>query len=102
MEGYAVTVANDGTSALAQLVEHKPDLILLDIRMPGMDGYQVLEHIRKLSDVPVIMLTRVHEPTAVEKSLGLGADDFVEKPFLTAVLAARIQAKLRRAKPRTS
>ncbi len=94
--GYAVTVSNDGTSALAMLAEKEPDLVLLDIRMPELDGYQVLERIRESSDVPVLMLTAVHEKTAVAHSLGLGADDFIEKPFRPRVLVARIRAKLRR------
>jgi DNA-binding response OmpR family regulator len=95
-EGYAVTVAADGNSALARLREHTPDLILLDIKMPELNGYQVLERIRERSDIPVIMLTAVLEPTAVEQSLGLGADDYIRKPFSPQVLLARIEAKLRR------
>ena len=96
--GYAVTVANDGISALRMLAEKEPDLVLLDIRMPGLDGFQVLERIRDSSEVPVLMLTAVHETTALAHSLGLGANDYIEKPFLPRVLIARIQAKLRRAK----
>ena len=96
--GFVVTVANDGNSALAMLAEKKPDLVLLDIRMPGLDGFQVLERIRESSNVLVVMLTAVRGETAVEHSLGLGADDYIEKPFLPQVLIARIQAKLRRAR----
>lgn len=96
--GYAVTVANDGISALRMLAEKEPDLVLLDIRMPGLDGFQVLKRIRDSSDVPVLMLTAVHEQTAIATSLDIGADDYIEKPFLPRVLIARIQAKLRRAK----
>jgi len=94
--GFVVTVANDGNSALAMLAEKEPDLVLLDIRMPGLDGFQVLERIRESSNVLVFMLTAVRGETAVEHSLGLGADDYIEKPFLPQVLIARIQAKLRR------
>lgn len=97
-EGYAVTLAADGNSALARLREHTPDLVLLDIRMPDLNGYQVLERIREQSDVPVIMLTGVLEPTAVQQSIGLGADDYIRKPFRPQVLLARIEAKLRRAR----
>ena len=97
-EGYAVTLAADGSSALVRLREHTPDLVLLDIRMPDLTGYQVLEHIREQSDIPVIMLTGVLEPTAVEQSVGLGADDYIRKPFNPRVLLARIEAKLRRAR----
>jgi len=96
--GFVVTVANDGNSALAMLAEKEPDLVLLDIRMPGLDGFQVLERIRESSDVPVLMLTAVREKTALAHSRGLGADDYIEKPFLARVLIARIQAKLRRAR----
>ena len=97
-EGYAVTLAADGSSALVRLREHTPDLVLLDIRMPDLTGYQVLERIREQFDVPVIMLTGVLEPTVVEQSVGLGADDYIRKPFNPRVLLARIEAKLRRAK----
>ncbi len=97
-EGYAVTLAADGSSALVRLREHTPDLVLLDIRMPDLTGYQVLERIREQFDVPVIMLTGVLEPTAVEQSVGLGADDYIRKPFNPRVLLARIEAKLRRAR----
>ena len=97
-EGYAVTLAADGSSALVRLREQTPDLVLLDIRMPDLTGYQVLERIREQFDVPVIMLTGVLEPTAVEQSVGLGADDYIRKPFNPRVLLARIEAKLRRAR----
>jgi DNA-binding response OmpR family regulator len=94
--GYAVTVANDGNSALAMLAEKEPDLVLLDIRMPGLDGFQVLKRIRDTSNIPVLMLTAVREKTALAHSLEIGADDYIEKPFLPRVLIARIQAKLKR------
>jgi DNA-binding response OmpR family regulator len=97
-EGYNVDIAADGNSALTLLAERKPDLVLLDIRMPDLNGYEALELIRQQSDVPVIMLTGVLEPTAVEQSIGLGADDYIRKPFHPRVLLARIQAKLRRAR----
>ncbi len=94
-EGFAVTAARDGNSALALLPEIEPHIVLLDIRMPGLDGYQVLERIRKASQVPVLMLTGVPEVTAVARAFDLGADDFIRKPFSTGVLVARIRAKLR-------
>jgi len=101
LEGFAVTVAADGNSALARLAEQAPDLVLLDIRMPGLNGYQVLELIREKSEVPVIMLTGVLEPISVHHSVNLGADDYVRKPFSTPILLARItriKSKLRRAR----
>jgi len=94
--GYVVTVANDGNSALASLEAKEPDLVLLDIRMPGLDGYQVLQRIREVSSVPVLMVTALHDKSALSRSLDLGADDFIEKPFLPQVLVARVRAKLRR------
>jgi len=96
-EGYDVDVAADGKSALALLPKHKPDLVLLDIRMPDLDGYQVLEFIRENSEVPVIMLTGVVEPISVYQSVNLGADDYVRKPFHIRELVARIKNKLKRA-----
>ena len=97
-EGYSVDVAADGRSGLNLLIEHKPDLVLLDIRMPDLNGYEVLELIRKKSEVPVIMLTGVLEPISVHHSVNLGADDYVRKPFNTPILLARIKSKLRRAR----
>jgi len=96
-EGYEAVVAADGRSALALLEERKPDLVLLDIMMPGLDGFQTLERIRQRSNIPVIMLTAKCEVTTVRDTLGLGADDYVRKPFHTRELLARIRAKLRRA-----
>ncbi len=97
-EGYEVDVAADGKSGLNLLTEHKPDLVLLDIRMPDLNGYQVLERIREKSEVPVIMLTGVLEPISVHHSVSLGADDYVRKPFNTRELLARIKNKVRRAR----
>jgi DNA-binding response OmpR family regulator len=98
-EGYAVTVAADSNSALAQLTEHMPDLVLLDIRMPGLDGFQVLNLIRKSSDVPVIMLTAIDQASTLRDAINIGADDYITKPFRPLELIARVRAKLRRAKP---
>ncbi len=96
LEGYDVTTAADGESALARLSEQTPDLVLLDIKMPGLNGYQVLERIRETSNVPVSMLTAVREVTAMESSLKLGASDYIMKPVSVKVLIARMKAKLRR------
>lgn len=97
LEGYGVAIVADGNLALALLKECKPDLVILDIMLPGLDGYQVLSLIRQHSDVPVIMLSARCEVTSLHKALALGADDYVRKPFRTRELVARIQAKLRRA-----
>lgn len=97
LEGFDVATANDGISALALMEERKPDLVVLDIVMPGLDGFQVLDHMRKTSDVPVLILTGKCEINSLQQALVAGADDYVKKPFSTRVLVARIRAKLRRA-----
>jgi len=97
-EGYGVIAADNGRSALDLLEEHKPDPIILDIMMPGLDGFQVLDLIRHRSNIPVIMLSARREVTTVRDALTLGADDYVRKPFYTRELLARIRAKLRRAR----
>ena len=96
-EGYDVIIATDGTVALELFEECMPDLVILDIMMPGLDGFQVLELIRQRSSVPVIMLTAKREVSTVRDALVLGADDYVRKPFHTQELLARVKAKLRRA-----
>ena len=98
-EGYEVTTASDGNSALVLMKKRRPDLVILDIMMPGLDGFQVLDLIRRRYDVPVIMLTARHEVTNLHDALALGADDYVRKPFSRLELMARIKAKLRRARP---
>ncbi len=96
MEGYTVITASDGRAALALLEEHSPDLIILDVIMPELGGFQVLKLLRERSNVPIIMLTARREPLLVQKALVLGADDYVTKPFRPLVLMARVRAKLRR------
>jgi two-component system KDP operon response regulator KdpE len=88
--------ADGGERALDLLEHEQPDLILLDIGLPGMDGYEVLRQIRAFSDVPVIMLTARDEPLDLVKGLELGADDYVTKPFNHLELLARAKAVLRR------
>ena len=99
-EGYDVALAPNGGSALVLLEEHRPDLVILDIKMPGLNGFEVLRILRERYDTPVIMLTAVREVTSVRDAIGVGADDYVTKPFNKAVLLARIKAKLRRTKPK--
>ena len=96
-EGYGVVIADNGSAALELLEEHTPDLIILDIMMPGLDGFQVLDLIRQRFSVPVIMLTAKREVNTARDALNLGADDYVRKPFGRGELLARIRAKLRRA-----
>jgi DNA-binding response OmpR family regulator len=94
--GFAVTEARDGQEALRAFYVERPDLVVLDVAMPGLDGWKTLERIRELSDVPVVMLTA--KATELEKTRGLraGADDYVTKPFGRQELVARVEALLRR------
>jgi len=98
LEGYAVETATGGEVGVANFREFNPDLVLLDIMMPGADGYQVLQRIRKNSAVLVVMLTSLDEITALEKSVDLGADGYITKPFRSGELLARVRAVIRRSK----
>ena len=98
-EGYAVSEVPDGPAALQQVVSVRPDLLLLDVMMPGQDGLDVLAVLRRTSDVPVIMLTAKDDEVSRVVGLRLGADDYVTKPFSPAELAARIASVLRRSGP---
>lgn len=93
---YDVVVANDGPSALVQFAATNPDLVLLDVRMPGMDGLEVCRNLRKLSTIPVIFLTALAEEADHVRGLDAGADDYVTKPFGAQELLARVRAVLRR------
>jgi two-component system alkaline phosphatase synthesis response regulator PhoP len=95
-EGYEVYTAADGTSGLHAARTYKPDLIILDIMLPGMDGVELLTRLRRESDVYVIMLTAKTEETDKIVGLSVGADDYVTKPFSPRELVARIKAALRR------
>jgi two-component system KDP operon response regulator KdpE len=97
LEGYLITTAANGMEALKAVREELPDLVLLDVMMPEMDGYETLEHIRQTSSVPVIMLTVKAEEEDKVRGLELGADDYVTKPFSPRELASRVKAALRRA-----
>jgi len=96
-EGYAVTEAVRGDQALELFRQSPPDLVLLDVMLPGMDGLSVLKEIRKTSKAPVVMLTARDETFDKVLGLELGADDYVTKPFETKELVARVKAVLRRA-----
>jgi len=99
---YDVLTATDGEQALEIIVEKKPNLVLLDVMMPGMNGFEVLDRIRKFSNIPVIMLTAKGEEADRVEGLNRGADDYVVKPFSASELLARVRAVLRRAKIATS
>jgi DNA-binding response OmpR family regulator len=94
--GYLVSTAVDGAEGLRKVYELKPSLILLDVVMPGIDGWQALERIREVSDIPVIMLTSRDSELEKVRGLRAGADDYVAKPFSGAELLARVDAVLRR------
>lgn len=97
-EGYMVYVANDGQAAVDMFNEKSPDLVLLDIMLPKIDGWQVCREMRKTSSVPIIMLTAKGETFDKVLGLELGADDYVTKPFDSKEVMARIKAVLRRTK----
>ena len=101
-EGYEVRAALDGPEALEDLDEFAPDLIVLDLGLPGMDGMEVMDRVRESSEVPVLMLTARADPEDRVAGLDTGADDYLTKPFDRAELLARIRALLRRHPPRGS
>ena len=95
-DGYEVILAGDGKSAVEKARSHKPDLIVLDLNLPVMDGIEVFRTIRAISDIPVIMVTARDDEVDKIVGLQLGADDYVTKPFSPRELAARVAAVLRR------
>ena len=97
-EGFEVLAASDGQRALARWEAERPDLVLLDVTMPGLNGFEVCRRIRLASDTPIIMLTARGEEEAVVRGLALGADDYVTKPFSAKQLVARMKAALRRSR----
>jgi len=102
-EGYVVDTAESGEQGLTIAREYSPDLIILDIMMPHIDGFEVLRRLRAVgSQPPVLLLTAKDAPADQVKGLQAGADDYVIKPFTFEVLAARVQALLRRQQPGTS
>jgi len=96
-EGYAVVTVRDGQQALEQVQEHTPDLVLLDVRMPELDGFQVCQRVRECSGVPIIFMTALGLDQDRVRGLDLGADDYLTKPFGVDELLARVRAVLRRA-----
>lgn len=95
-EGYATRVYTDGATALKALLENPPDLAIFDIKMPRMDGFELLQRLREKSQLPVIFLTSKDEEPDEAQGLALGADDYIAKPFSQRLLVARIRAILRR------
>jgi two-component system, OmpR family, response regulator ChvI len=99
-EGYATRVYSDGEAALKALVDNPPDLVVLDVKMPRMDGMELLRRLREKSMVPVIFLTSKDDELDEALGLAMGADDYIAKPFSQRLLIARIRAVLRRAEMR--
>jgi two-component system response regulator MprA len=95
-EGYSVEVALDGPGALASAASHPPDLVLLDVMLPGIDGVEVCRRLRAADDVPILMLTARDATGDRVRGLDSGADDYVVKPFAHEELMARVRALLRR------
>ncbi len=99
-EGYAVATYTDGASGLEGLTSNRPDLAILDIKMPRMDGMELLRRLRQKSDLPVIFLTSKDEEIDELFGLKMGADDFIKKPFSQRLLVERVKSILRRSQPR--
>jgi DNA-binding response OmpR family regulator len=99
-QDFEVLVASDGRQALEAVHATNPDLILLDIMMPTMDGYQFISHLRRESSIPVIMITAKQQEADIIRGFDLGADDYITKPFRLRELLVRMRAVLRRAAPR--
>jgi DNA-binding response OmpR family regulator len=99
LEGYEVIEADNGLQALEKVRDDAPDLVVLDVMMPDLDGFETLAHIREVSAVPVIMLTVKGDEEDRIRGLDLGADDYVTKPFSPRELLSRIRAVLRRVEP---
>ena len=100
-DGFQTVEANDGLTGLELALSEKPDLILLDVMLPGIDGFEVCKRVREKSLVPIIMLTAREEETDKISGLELGADDYVTKPFSMRELIARIRSNIRRMEMRT-
>ncbi len=98
-EGHTALFAADGPSALRTAIERRPDLVLLDVMLPGLDGFEVCRRLREESQVPVILLTARSGDSDKVVGLDLGADDYVVKPFSPRELMARVRAQLRRHRP---
>ncbi len=105
LSGFTVTVRSDGTCGLAEAKTGKYDLVLLDLMLPGKDGFTVCRELRAVSDVPILMVTARREDVDKIRGFGFGADDYVEKPFSPSVLVARVKAhlaRMERIRPRTT
>ena len=96
LNGYQVEIAPDGVTGLERALRGSFDLILLDLMLPGMDGFSLCRRLREETDIPILMVTARREDIDKIRGLGLGADDYIEKPFSPSVLVARVRAHLAR------
>ncbi len=96
IDGYEVITTNDGSLAVDCFDKYKPDLMILDLVMPGISGFEVLKKVREMSNIPVIMLTAMNDVLTIERALVNGADDYVTKPFNIRLLSARVKARIKR------
>ena len=97
--GFAVVTASNGAAALEEFAAAPPDALVLDVTMPGMDGFTLTQKLREISNVPIILLTAMSEQSQKVKGLEIGADDYLTKPFDPDELVARVRALLRRSQP---
>ncbi len=95
-ESYSVSLASNGQEALSMVIGHMPDLIILDVMLPKLDGFQVCRELRRTTNTPILMLTAKGAESDKVKGLALGADDYITKPFSPRELVARVKAHLRR------
>lgn len=95
---FVVTAANSGQEGLKMVREGKPDVVILDLLMPGMDGWQVCREIRKISQVPILVLSAISKPGMAARALDAGADDYLLKPMTSGVLIAHLKNLVRRSR----
>lgn len=94
LSGYTVTTCSDGTAGLATALAEDYDLLLLDLMLPGTDGFTICRRVREVKDIPILMVTALGKDVDKIRGLGFGADDYIEKPFSPSVLVARVKAHL--------
>ncbi|MGH2370719.1 MAG: response regulator transcription factor, partial [Chloroflexota bacterium] len=94
--GFEMISAANGTEGISRFLEDRPDVVLVDVLMPGMDGYELCRRLRDLSDVPIVMLSALRNEAEIVRGLDAGADDYITKPFSPRELVARLRAQLRR------
>jgi DNA-binding response OmpR family regulator len=94
--GYSVKISDNGEKGITEAVSNHPDLVVLDVMMPGIDGYDTCSRLKQQMDIPILILTARYSPTEVVKGFNAGADDFVKKPYNTNELLLRVKALVNR------